>query len=114
NRVHLYVSDDISEIGQILKDVLSLDDIKIVLHNVSLKLMPDNLMDIKYLLEEYKMKEFSIERFAPLLNENFNSNIKNYDENVDILFNRFKNIPLYIISAGPSLDKNIKELKKAK
>jgi len=114
DRVHLYVLDDISEIGKILKNVLSLDYTKIILHNSSMKLIPDNLVEMVYLLEEYKMKEYSIEKFTPLLEENFKSNIRNYDENVDILFNRIKNIPLYIISAGPSLDKNIKELKKAK
>ncbi len=114
DRVHLYVTDDIYEISEILKDILLLDDIKIVLHNASVKIMPEKLKDIRYLIEEYKMKESSFEKYAPILEKNFNSNIKNYDENVDILFNRFKNVPLYIIAAGPSLDKNIKELKKAK
>lgn len=113
-RVNLYVTDDIVKISEVLKDIFSLSDIKIVLHNTSMKVIPDNLVDIKYLLEEYRMKEFSFDKFAPLLEENFKSNIYNYDENVDILFNKFKDIPLYIVSAGPSLDKNIKELKKAK
>lgn len=114
SRAKLFVTDDIVEINEILNDVLIKEDIKIVLHNPSFKTISENLLELKYLLEEFKMKEDSVEKFASTLNENFKSNIKNYDDNVDILFNRYNNIPLYIISAGPSLDKNIKELKKAK
>ena len=114
SRAKLFITDDIVEINEILKEVLIKENIKIVLHNPSFKTMSENLLELKYLLEEFKMKEDSVEKFAPTLNENFKSNIKNYDDNVDILFNKYNNIPLYIISAGPSLDKNIKELKKAK
>lgn len=114
NRIHLYVSDDIPQISKIFNNILLLDDMKIVLHNTFLKIIPNHLLEIKHLLEEFKMKEKSVEKFTPLLEQNFKVNIENYDKNVDILFNKFKNIPLYIISAGPSLDKNIKELKKVK
>ncbi|NLY76508.1 MAG: motility associated factor glycosyltransferase family protein [Tissierellia bacterium] len=114
DRVHLCVSDDITEISEILSSTFLLNDIKIVLHNASMKIMPNNLIDIKYLLEEYIMKESSYKKLATQLRENFNSNIVNYDENVDVLFNKYNNIPLYIVSAGPSLDRNIKDLKKAK
>ena len=114
NRVKLLVTDDIVEINDILNHVLLKDNIKIVLHNPSFRIIPDNLLELKYLLEEFKMKEDSVEKFAPALEVNFQSNIKNYDKNVDILFNKYENMPLYLISAGPSLDKNIKELKKVK
>ena len=33
------------------------------------------------------------------------------DADVGILFNRFRNVPLVIVSAGPSLDRNIRELR---
>ena len=111
NKVNLYVTDNMDEIGQVLNETLTKENIKIILHNSSFKAMPKDLIELKYLLEEFKMKENSIEKFSPLLDENFKSNIQNYDANVDILFNKYKNKPLYIISAGPSLDKNIKELK---
>ena len=113
-RVKLCVSDNILEIGKMLSNLNSLDNIKVVIHNSSLNILPDNLIKLKYLLEEFKMKENSIEKFAPALKENFQVNIKNYDENVDVLFNKFNDLPLYIISAGPSLDKNIEELFKIK
>lgn len=114
NRVKVLVTDDIVEINDILNHVLLKDNIKIILHNPSFRIIPDNLLELKYLLEEFKMKEDSVEKFAPALEVNFQSNIKNYDKNVDILFNKYENMPLYLISAGPSLDKNIKELKKVK
>lgn len=114
NRVKLYVTDEIVEINQILNEVLQKNDIKIVFHNPSFRIVPNELLQLKYVLEEYKMKENTIEKFAPAWEENFKSNIKHYDANVDILFDKYKNTPLYIISAGPSLDKNINELKKVK
>lgn len=114
DRIRLYVTDNMIEISEILNEVLQKNDIKIVFHNPSFRIVPNELLQLKYVLEEYKMKENTIEKFAPAWEENFKSNIKNYDVNVDILFNKYKDIPLYLISAGPSLDKNIKGLKKAK
>ena len=71
-------------------------------------------IQFKYLLEEYIIKENNIERFSSILDENFKSNIENYNYNIDKLFGKYKNKNLYLVSAGPSLDKNIHELKKVR
>ncbi len=76
SRAKLFVTDDIVEINEILNEVLIKEDIKMVLHNPSFKTMSENLLELKYLLEEFKMKEDSVEKFASTLNENFKSNIK--------------------------------------
>ncbi len=114
SKVKLYVSDNILEISGMLKRMVSLENIKIVIHNPSLSIMHEELIDIKYLLEELRMLKNSVDSYSLIMEENFKSNIKNYNKNVDVLFNKFNNIPLYIVSAGPSLDKNIQELAKVK
>lgn len=64
------------------------------------------------MLEEFKMKEASIGKHSPLLDENYKSNIKNYDDNVAILLDKYKDISLYLVSAAPLLIKILKNLKK--
>ncbi len=76
NRVSLSVTDNIDEISQVLNEALIKENIKIVLHNPSFRIMSENLQELKYLLEEFKMTERSIEKYSPLLDENFKSNIK--------------------------------------
>lgn len=114
SKVKLYVTEDISKIKNILKNLIELEHTKIVIHTPSLNVMSEKLIDIKYLLEELKMLKNSAKDYSSIMEENFSFNIRKYDENVDILFNKFQYIPLYIVSAGPSLDKNIKELSNIK
>lgn len=114
NRVKLFVSDDLSEMSEVLNEFILLDNTKIVIHKPSIDIMSDKFVKLKYLLEEFKIKENSIKNHVLTLEKNFESNVKNYNGNVDILFNQFIDLPLYVISAGPSLDKNIKELANAK
>lgn len=97
-----------------LTDILTVDSIKIAVHKPSLNTIPEDFIELKYLLEEFQMKQDTIVATSKILDDNFKSNINNYDENVDVLFNKFKDTPLYLISAGPSLDKNIHELAKIK
>lgn len=111
-RIKLYLSDNVAQINEVFKKLSILDNMKVIIHGPSLNAMSENLISVKHLLEEFKVKEASIKQYSDILEANFKENIKNYDANVDILFNRFDNIPLYIVSAGPSLDKNIDQLSK--
>lgn len=97
-----------------LRNVLSIKDIKICVHMPSLNIVPDEFINIKYLLEEFMIKKNTIATFSNALEENFKVNIKNFDVNIDTQFNKHTNKPLYLIAAGPSLDKNISELSKVK
>jgi len=97
-----------------LNRILRLDNIKISIHRPSLNIIPDDFIELKYLFEEFQVKKSTIDTSSNILHENFKVNIDNYDESVDVLFNKFNNKPLYLISAGPSLDKNINELIKVK
>lgn len=54
--------------------------------------------------------------FADIWLENFLKNAAYITESIDVelLFGQYPNIPAYLIAAGPSLDRNIAELKKVK
>ncbi len=97
-----------------LNKVLSIDDISIGIHRPSLTIIPEEFKELKYLLEEFVMTKNTMESTSNILDENFKSNIKYFDGNVDRLFDKFRGRPIYIVSAGPSLDKNIQELAKVK
>lgn len=97
-----------------LTTILSMDDIKIAIHEPSLNIIPEEFIELKYLLEEFMIKQNTIATNSSILDDNFKVNINNFDFNVDTLFDKYTNKPLYLIAAGPSLDKNIHELSKVK
>ncbi|NLY45154.1 MAG: motility associated factor glycosyltransferase family protein [Tissierella sp.] len=97
-----------------LNRILAVDNIKVSNHLPSLNIIPDEFMELRYLLEEFQVKKDSIDAHSYKLDNNFKININNYDENVEVLFNKFKDMPLYLIAAGPSLDRNIHDLAKIK
>lgn len=97
-----------------LNKILSINNIKIAIHRPSLNIIPEEFIELKYILEEFQMKQNTIDSTKDMLEQNFMENIKNFDENVDILFSKHINKPLYLVAAGPSLDKNIHELSKVK
>lgn len=82
---------------------------KFVLHYPSIRNVKS--LPIKEKLEDYFVQYSTINNQRHLLNGNFNSNILNYDGIVDELKPDFEGKDLYIIAAGPSLDKNYQQLK---
>lgn len=88
------------------------EDEKFVIHYPSLRNVSDSAMKDK--LEDYFIQYSSVSNQIKLLNSNFRKNIVSYDNLVDDLRDEFRNRDLYIIAAGPSLDKNFLELKQLK
>ena len=80
-----------------------------VLHYPSVRNIKDSR--IREELESYFIQQSSVRNQIHLLNGNFKCNIKNFDYSVEQLKNDFQDKDLYIIAAGPSLDKNYKKLK---
>ena len=88
---------------------------KLVIHHPSLQLLPKSIMTEN--LKEYFVQESSYRNQKELLESNFQYNL-NYMKNnphqvmdADSLIESFYGKTVYIIAAGPSLDKNIEELK---
>lgn len=66
---------------------------------------------IREMMENYFVQYSSVMNQQNQLNGNFGINIYNYDGLVDELADVFRGKDLYIIAAGPSLDKNFLQLK---
>lgn len=112
-------------------DVLKKDNIQLVYEHDEKKLLQKMLSDekdtvfgihypsmmktksseVRENLENFFIHNNSLKRYQHTLAANFKSNIHCYDEIVDVLEPDFKGKSLYIVAAGPSLDKNYMELK---
>lgn len=88
------------------------EDDEFVIHYPSLRNIKN--ANVKEKLENYFIEYSSVKNQLHLLNGNFKSNIKQYNYLVDELESKFKGKDLYIIAAGPSLDKNFLKLKNVK
>lgn len=103
------VADFCKEFGRVLED----GNEKLIVHLPSLNAMPEKFFVIKQLLENFRVEANSA-AIDHGLHLNFAENIQNYDMNVDALFDRFQGVPVVIVAAGPSLDKNKALLKEVK
>lgn len=87
-------------------------DKELLIHGPSLRNISDDTMREK--LEDYFLQYYSVKNQLGQLNSNFRENIKNYDDVVDSLKDKFRGKNLYIVAAGPSLDQNYQQLKEVK
>lgn len=88
------------------------DNMEFVIHYPSLQILQDG--PVKQKLEYYFIQYSSQKSQLPLLNGNFARNIKNCGRYVEELREVYQGRDLYIIAAGPSLDKNFFQLKEVK
>ncbi|WP_427338109.1 motility associated factor glycosyltransferase family protein [Caloranaerobacter sp. DY30410] len=70
---------------------------------------------LKECIEDIQVSIYTLKYFSNELNNNLFRNLEEIikGNDVKLLKDKFKDVPAIIVSAGPSLDKNIKELKKA-
>lgn len=107
SRIKLIYDPDFSKLAKRMAMV----DSDMNIHYPSLKTIKNQLLQEK--LEDYFIQQSSIKNQLSLLNSNFSSNINNYDRIIDELKTRFQGKSLYIVAAGPSLDKNYMQLMNA-
>ena len=92
----------------------------IIEHEPSVKLVPSYYQKIKDRLREAadvsRRNIATLTNSAPLWQHNILTNLPIIADSpgANTLFGRFKNIPAIIAAAGPSLDKNVSDLKQAK
>lgn len=119
NGYNFCVSDNLQQVKSFLLSVLAEFDPEqdvFFVHRPSLRIIPSCCTPIKHLLEEWEVNRDNIKRRKNLLRTNFSANIKNRERYavIDHFYNHFTNIPIIIVSAGPSLNKNIHLLNEAK
>lgn len=105
--VELFISDDLyfmaDKIGTFLKNN---PDLHFVFHGPSLTATDEKYVDLKFLLQEINLRKSITPEYRVLLHSNFLKNRQLIKRNIGEFFGRFRDIPIIIVSAGPSLDKN--------
>ena len=123
DNVFLYIADDLSNLKYILYGLIQegvYPDIKIAefvpVERVHRQYFNDVRREILEFLNNIVLNLNTIQFFSKMWTESFFRNLVYSIKSPGIskLFNRFYKTPLIIISAGPSLDKNIELLKDAK
>lgn len=85
------------------------EDEVLVIHEPSLATLPTS--SVKERMENYFVQYSSGQNQLKLLNGNFRINTKKVSENVDVLKDKIRGKNVYLVAAGPSLDKNYHQLK---
>lgn len=107
DRVKLIYDPSFGELSKSIENLSS--DVKYVIHYPSLRNIKN--ANIREQLEDYFISYSSVTNQLYKLHNNFKKNIEQYDDYIDTLAEEFQGKDLYIVAAGPSLDKNYKKLK---
>ncbi len=117
--IEFIITENGDEIVSILQD-LQTKNILISIHRPSNEIYPETYSNVKKLVNSFvNSREINIAtlaRFQKLWTKNILNNAFNFTRYAGIkkLFGKFKNVPVFIVSSGPSLKKNFQELRKVK
>lgn len=109
--IKIYVSDNIKEIKKNFLPMLDSSDYMVLLHSPSLELIPEKLTFLKELLKNYIIYLRTIRRHSEELEENFKHNVSLKDNGINEWKDKLLNKEAILISAGPSLTKQLPYLK---
>ncbi|TDX58910.1 motility associated factor glycosyltransferase family protein [Orenia marismortui] len=86
---------------------------KLIIHQPSIKAIPEGFSFLKDVIEEVNLNRENQNKFKEVIRDNIKKNIKLINDSIGVkqFKNRFKDQPIFIVSAGPSLSKNIEKLK---
>ncbi|MBU1487522.1 DUF115 domain-containing protein [bacterium] len=109
------LSDDLSRVAEGLSSFLSRPrdrEPRLIIHKPSLLALPPHLEPVFRSLVNIFTVRASGKKFAPLIRENISLNIEQIIKSPGIkrVFNKFLDKPVFIVSAGPSLDKELSNL----
>ena len=107
HNVELFISNDLNYMTDNMARVLgSGTDLHVMFHGPSLTATEQQYDELKFLLQEINLRKSISQEYRDLMHFNYLKNRQMIKRNVGEFFNRFKNVPIIIVSAGPSLDKN--------
>jgi len=123
DKTYIFSGTDANELKLVLGefiDISNVDNLKLLnfsqYHKVYSSFYEKVVEEIKHYVSLFKISKNTREHFWEQFNKNFFNNLYSifYQRSINDLKNQFKNVPAFIVSAGPSLDKNIKELQNVK
>lgn len=97
---------DFVNVAQMVDDIL--------VYKPSVKLLSDEYMYLKNILEDYNVAKIAVERFSKVMSGNYEHNLRLRTPTIKEFFNSInvKRETVIIVAAGPSLDYDINTLKK--
>jgi len=114
SKIVVKITESMEDAIIFIKNVLSKKDINFIIYEQCLRAMPESMKEIKDIMTTYNIKIKSHKKFDSLIAENQKYNVsKNYKNGGKIFKDKFKGLACIIVSAGPSLELNIEQLKKA-
>lgn len=111
--IELIISGDAGKIANSVKSLIK-DGINFIIHPPSLKAIPFENEYFRFVMEDWNIKKSISEDYLKLIEDNLKSNLQQDHPNAGVFFEKFKGIPVVIVSTGPSLDKSIDLLKEVK
>ncbi|MGJ9459592.1 motility associated factor glycosyltransferase family protein [Oceanobacillus sp. CF4.6] len=90
----------------------SIKSSNLLIHKSGLDTLPLTYSNIRFILEDMQFKKNSIANQIDNMNTNFSKNLQLKDTGIGNLKNKYEGKPMILISAGPSLDKQMTLLKK--
>jgi hypothetical protein len=105
NKLKLIITEDEKYISTKLSELLDLNA-EFTAYPPSIKTIPNKYKYFKFIIENWNIKKSLNEKWVNLLKENHHKNKHLKSENVGMLFNKYNNKPIIIVSAGPSLNNN--------
>ncbi|MCK4257416.1 MAG: motility associated factor glycosyltransferase family protein [Halanaerobiales bacterium] len=106
-----FISDVLMEVQSFFSKVISecdMEDFFLLIHKPSLKVIPKNCNPIRHMLEDWELKRETFERYGKIMEINFEENILKMSDYfcLESFKNSYKEKPIIIVSAGPSLNLN--------
>lgn len=105
------ISYSFSESLQVIKNkflpLLIQAGVALLIHPPSLEIIPDSLCDVRQLFKEYLLYLRGLSAQEDLMRENFLNNIVLGDPGIVKWLGRYQRVPAVLVSAGPSLTKQL-------
>lgn len=111
-RITIHLTTTTEEVASCMQRLLQDGTSTLILYPAAVKAISESMTDLKELLEAYSHQSLSIRRNSDHLAENFSQNIHRADFAATSLNKKLCQIPLILVAAGPSLDKNIHLIQK--
>jgi hypothetical protein len=112
-KIHIIYCSEILDYAKLLRDISEeYYDFKIdcKMWMPSIKAIEND--ELRELLEQYKVSFFSVDYFKDTLLQNFDKNILLNDDNIDEIRKNIENKTVILVAAGPSLESELKCLKR--
>lgn len=104
-------TDSLKEFQPYLSEVVERRHIHFLIHSPSLELIPSSLSHWKQILEEQLLQRRAFFLQGEKLDENFRKNLSLRDPGISSWLGKYRDVPMILASAGPSLNKQIEILK---